>query len=130
MNLTETGYASYTNSELADAYRDTSKALTEYSTDEDAHHSLQAIHEEIELRGHPTSQGPSRAYVAGKQHHASVGYRESPLSGEWSGESIPELSEVYQINLTSDWNADAFEEGFTEASEFECVDCASHMGDF
>lgn len=38
----------------------------------------------------------------------------SPLSGEWAGESIPELSDEYGIDLTNEINADEFEQGFSE----------------
>ena len=37
----------------------------------------------------------------------------SPLSGEWAGESIPELSDKYDIDLTDETNADEFEAGFS-----------------
>ncbi len=36
----------------------------------------------------------------------------SPLSGEWAGESIPELSDQYGIDLTDDDEATRFEEGY------------------
>jgi hypothetical protein len=36
----------------------------------------------------------------------------SPLSGEWAGESIPELSERYGVDLGDDEKADQFEQGF------------------
>ncbi len=38
----------------------------------------------------------------------------NPLSGEWAGESIPELSNEYDIDLTDETNADEFEEGFSQ----------------
>lgn len=38
----------------------------------------------------------------------------APLSGEWAGESIPELSDEYGIDLTDETNADEFEQGFSE----------------
>ncbi len=36
----------------------------------------------------------------------------SPLSGEWAGESIPELSAQYGVDLWDGEVADAFESGF------------------
>lgn len=36
-----------------------------------------------------------------------------PLSGEWAGESIPELSQEFGIDLSDPFNADEFEDGFT-----------------
>jgi len=45
----------------------------------------------------------------------------SPLSGEWAGESIPELSADYGVDLSDPWIADAFEcgyfDGFAEVVE-------------
>lgn len=38
----------------------------------------------------------------------------SPLSGEWAGESIPELSAEYGIDLEDDTLASAFEAGFAD----------------
>ena len=38
----------------------------------------------------------------------------SPLSGEWAGESIPDLSERYGVDLGDDEKADQFEQGFAE----------------
>ncbi len=38
----------------------------------------------------------------------------NPLSGEWAGESIPELSNQYEIDLTDDENATEFEQGFND----------------
>lgn len=38
----------------------------------------------------------------------------SPLSGEWAGESIPELSAEYGIDLEDDILASAFEQGFAD----------------
>lgn len=36
----------------------------------------------------------------------------SPLSGEWAGESIPELSRDYGLDLADEWVADTFESGY------------------
>lgn len=36
----------------------------------------------------------------------------NPLSGEWAGESIPELSRALGLNLSDEWIADSFESGF------------------
>lgn len=36
-----------------------------------------------------------------------------PLSGEWAGESIPELSDRFGIDLSDDDNATEFEDGFS-----------------
>lgn len=36
----------------------------------------------------------------------------APLSGEWAGESIPELSDLYGIDLSDETNAEDFEQGF------------------
>jgi len=38
----------------------------------------------------------------------------APLSGEWTGESISELSERYGIDLSDDDNAYHFEDGFAD----------------
>jgi hypothetical protein len=35
-----------------------------------------------------------------------------PLSGEWAGESIPELSDLYGLDLSDETIAHAFERGF------------------
>lgn len=37
-----------------------------------------------------------------------------PLSGEWAGESISELSDEYGINLSDDDKATDFEDGFSD----------------
>lgn len=37
-----------------------------------------------------------------------------PLSGEWAGESIPELSDYYGLDLEDVDIADAFEDGYSE----------------
>jgi hypothetical protein len=44
----------------------------------------------------------------------------SPLSGEWAGESIPELSERYGVDLQDDEKADQFEQGFADGYWDEC----------
>ena len=54
------------------------------------------------------------AYNAGRDHYEAVGYREAPLSGEWAGESMGELSMTYGVDLSE--YADAFEDGFHSAS--------------
>lgn len=38
----------------------------------------------------------------------------APLSGEWAGESVGELSDKFGINLHDAETADAFEAGFSE----------------
>lgn len=49
---------------------------------------------------------------AGRDWFRAVGERDYPLSGEWAGESIPEISARYDIDLF-DWDlANAFEEGY------------------
>ena len=57
----------------------------------------------------------NRAYQAGRDHFEDYGDRDAPLSGLWAGESIPELSTVYGINLHDDDNATDFEDGFYSA---------------
>lgn len=39
----------------------------------------------------------------------------APLSGEWAGESIPELSEAFGIDLSDDDIASAFENAYNDA---------------
>jgi nucleotide-binding universal stress UspA family protein len=39
----------------------------------------------------------------------------APLSGEWAGESIPELSRQYGLDLTDDDIATAFEQGYSDS---------------
>lgn len=56
-----------------------------------------------------------RAYLAGRRHAEDFGFRDAPLSGEWAGESIPELSERYDLDLYDDYFASAFEDGFYAA---------------
>lgn len=52
------------------------------------------------------------AEQAGRDWYELVGYREYPLSGEWAGESIPELSDRLGVDLR-DWVVqDDFEYGF------------------
>ena len=55
----------------------------------------------------------TRAYQAGREWADAVGYRDAPLSGEWAGESIPELSDRFGVDLWDDDNATQFEEGFS-----------------
>ncbi len=38
----------------------------------------------------------------------------TPLNGEWAGESIPELTAEYGINLADEWIADSFECGYID----------------
>lgn len=49
---------------------------------------------------------------AGRDWFNVVGNRDAPLSGEWAGESIPELSERYDLDLFDDELALQFEAGF------------------
>jgi hypothetical protein len=44
-----------------------------------------------------------------------------PLSGEWAGESVPELSDRYGIPLDDDAIATEFEQAFSSAWEAEVV---------
>ena len=55
------------------------------------------------------------AYQCGRDHFEAVGDRESPLSGEWAGESMGELSTQYGIDLSDPEVADCFEDGFNSA---------------
>lgn len=57
----------------------------------------------------------TKAYKAGVEHFDRFGYRDSPLSGEWAGESMTELSDDYGIDLFDTDVADLFEHGFEEA---------------
>jgi len=59
------------------------------------------------------------AKQAGRDWFDRAGDREAPLSGEFGGESIPELSDFYGLDLTDRELADAFEEGFYEAQDEE-----------
>lgn len=58
--------------------------------------------------------GHSRSYAAGREWAEAVGHRDSPLSGEWAGESIPEIAAHFGIDLDK-FDLDAFEEGFFAA---------------
>ena len=58
----------------------------------------------------------TRAYRAGRDHFDRFGYREYPLSGEWAGESMTELSADYSLDLFDDDIATLFEEGFYAAA--------------
>lgn len=58
---------------------------------------------------------------AGRDWFRLVGEREAPLSGEWSGEAIPEISERYDLDLFDSDLADAFEDGFFELMLSEIV---------
>ncbi len=53
-----------------------------------------------------------KARNAGIDWRRRMGYRWSPLSGEWAGESIPEIGERYDLDLFDSELADKFEEGF------------------
>ncbi len=54
-----------------------------------------------------------RAYVDGFEWGSAEPDRVSPpLSGEWAGESIPELSHTYGYDLGDSDIADSFEAGF------------------
>lgn len=54
----------------------------------------------------------TKAHKAGRAYYLDVGWRESPLSGEWAGESMPEIGERYGIDLDDPFVADDFEEGY------------------
>ncbi len=54
----------------------------------------------------------ARALASGRDHFLSVGYRESPLSGEMAGESMGELSMQYGVDLSVPELSDLFEDGF------------------
>ncbi len=65
-----------------------------------------------------------RAFFAGVEHRRTHGDRpDGPLSGAWAGESIPELSARYGLDLWDDIVADCFEDGFYvsagEATEYD-----------
>jgi hypothetical protein len=62
--------------------------------------------------------GRSRSYLAGKEWYEVVGYRDAPLSGEWAGESMPEIARYFGID-NDDFDADEFEEGFFSAQHGE-----------
>ena len=53
-----------------------------------------------------------QGYNAGVMWFALVGPRQAPLSGEWAGESMPEIGDRYGIDLGDEAVADGFEEGF------------------
>lgn len=53
----------------------------------------------------------------------------SPLSGEWAGESIPELSVEYGIDLEDSDIADAFETAFADAFWAETIRTATAIID-
>ncbi len=54
----------------------------------------------------------SKAHKAGRAYYRDVGWRDAPLSGEWAGESMPEIGERYGIDLSDSDNADDFEAGY------------------
>ena len=51
----------------------------------------------------------------------------SPLSGEWAGESIPELSDRYDLDLDDDDVATDFEDGFSDGFWEEVLRSARAM---
>lgn len=51
----------------------------------------------------------------------------SPLSGEWAGESISELSAQCDVDLSDDDNAQDFEDGFTEGFWDEVIKSAKYQ---
>jgi hypothetical protein len=51
----------------------------------------------------------------------------SPLSGEWAGESITELSDAFGIDLSDPDNADEFEDGFVQGFWDEVISTAREM---
>ena len=59
----------------------------------------------------------SEAYAAGRSHFENVGHRDAPLSGEWVGESIPELASEFGLDLRDEEQATDFEDGFAAAAE-------------
>lgn len=61
-----------------------------------------------------TSDEQKAAIVKGYDDGAIVDLCPSPLSGEWAGESIPELSEQYEVDLSDDDKATDFEDGFVD----------------
>ena len=65
------------------------------------------------------------AYLAGIDYANSHAphFRYAPLSGEWSGESMPEIADAYDLPTDSDDWADDFEEGyFSVASAYPDAD--------
>ena len=54
----------------------------------------------------------NQALAAGREHYFNVGWREAPLSGEWAGESMGELSMQYGVSLSDQDLASEFEDGF------------------
>lgn len=56
-------------------------------------------------------------------------YSRSPLSGEWAGESIPELSDTFGLDLADDDVATEFEAGFSAGWEHQLrLDCVRIAG--
>lgn len=51
----------------------------------------------------------------------------SPLSGEWAGESIPELSEATGLDLTDDDIATEYEQGFDSGFWAEVIETATYQ---
>ena len=55
----------------------------------------------------------TKAHKAGRAYYNDVGYRDSPLSGEFAGESMREIGDRYGVELADDTdNADDFEAGY------------------
>ena len=50
-----------------------------------------------------------------------------PLSGEWSGESMPELSDRFGIDLEDEQKASDFEAGFSDGYWSEVVRIGKHI---
>lgn len=51
----------------------------------------------------------------------------APLSGEWGGESISELSDYFGLDLEDDDIAQDFEDGFSDGFWSEVIDTARRM---
>ena len=72
------------------------------------------------------------AYMAGVQHaenHAPH-FRESPLSGEWAGESMPEIAATYGLPTDSDEWADDFQDGYEAARSAANLDAELGAGNY
>lgn len=63
-----------------------------------------------------TDSGTARAILRGIEDGDPevMDMQPAPLSGEWAGESIPELSDLFGIDLGDDDNATDFETGYGE----------------
>lgn len=51
----------------------------------------------------------------------------APLSGEWAGESIPEMSDYFDMDLSDETVADDFEQGFSDGYWTEILTTAREM---